>query len=60
MLGIEGIKYCKIIPGSWDPVHLPNPTSTRRLMVAYTSIEGMQQGNAAKGGVLCHMVSEQH
>ena len=25
MLGIEGIKYCRIIPGSWDPVHLPNP-----------------------------------
>ena len=29
-------------------------------MVAYTSVGEMQLGNAAKGGVLCHMVSEQH
>ena len=28
-------------------------------MLACTSIEGMQLGNAAKGGVLCHMLSEQ-
>ena len=48
MLCIEGIKYCRI---SCDPVHLPN-LPTARLIVAYTSIGGMQRGNTAKGGVL--------
>ena len=56
MLGIKGInyKFCRIIPNSWYPVHLPNPIS---IMVAYSSIGQMQLGNAAKG-VLCHMVSD--
>ena len=49
MLGIEGIKYCRNIPGSWDPVHLPNPTTTMRLMVAYTSVGGMQAGDCSQG-----------
>ena len=56
MLGIEGIR---ITPVNWDTVHLPNLTSTKRLMVAHSSIGGMQLGNAARE-VLFHMVSEQH
>ena len=33
-----GIKGIRIIPGSCDPVRLTNPTSTRTLMVAYSSV----------------------
>ena len=56
MLGIEGIR---IIPGSEILYTLPNPTSTRIFIVAYSSIIGMQVGNAAKE-VICHMVREHH
>ena len=54
MLGIEGLSLAVEILYT-----LPNLTSTRRLMVAYSSISGMQLGNAA-WEVLCHIVSEQH
>ena len=54
MLGIERIKVCRVIPGSWDPVHLPNPTITSRLVVASSFISGLYRE------LLFHMVNEQH
>ena len=54
-LRIEEIKFCMIIPGNWDPLHLPNPTSSSRID---SGMQWKYQWNAAgecrQGNVMSH------
>ena len=52
MLDME-IKVYRINRDNLDPVHLPNPTMTRRLMVTSTSISGMYIVTMSQGIATC-------
>ena len=59
MLGNEGIKFYRIIPGSGDPVHLHTKVHLNQEVDddLYSSVGGMQLGNVVRE-VLCHIVSD--